>query len=347
MNLGTIDEYPTLRLATRAAEPYFQRINSPAYRPRHTGTLADFIRAYEQDVLTQLQPSTQSAMRSVIAKQITPALGHLRLHEIQPEVVQGWVAGLNRSGLSAKTVRNCFVALRSIWRSLRSWNRVQHDTFTGVVLPRIHQKPQRSFSADEVRRIIAASDEPYRTLYWLAAEAGVRSGELCGLVWASVDCERWTVTISQALSLRKIRAGKSPAAKRVIAISESLAAHLATRKGDGWVFPSRAGTPLIGDMIVKRHLKPLCSRLGIEPGGMHAFRHFQASIMDTLNAPTSVRTSRLGHQSLAVTSRYTHMDSADERRIAGEIADQIVPAKKGFVAGNCDQNVTKFVGRVM
>jgi integrase len=263
-------------------------------------------------------------MRSVIAKHINPDLGNLHLHEIQPGNVQGWIADLKRSGLSGKTVRNCFVALRSIWRSLRSWGRVQHDAFADVVLPRIHQEPQRSFSADDVRRIIAASEEPHRTLYWLAAETGVRAGELCALRWESVDCDRQTITISRALSLRKVRAGKSTAARRVIAISETLSKHLAARKGEGWVFPSRRGTPLIADMVVKRHLKPLCARLGIQPGAMHAFRHFQASIMDQLNAPASVRKSRLGHSSIAVTDRYTHMDSADERRIADEIANRIV-----------------------
>jgi integrase len=38
-----------------------------------------------------------------------------------------------------------------------------------------------SFTLEEVQRLLAAAGEPYKTFYWLAAETGMRAGELCGL----------------------------------------------------------------------------------------------------------------------------------------------------------------------
>ena len=53
---------------------------------------------------------------------------------------------------------------------------------------------------------------------------------------------------------------------------EMLKVHIGDRK-DGRIFRTRNGTALQNGNIVKQVLKPICKRIGIEPGGMHAFRH--------------------------------------------------------------------------
>jgi integrase len=336
VNLGTTAEFPTFRLARQAAEPYLCRLNSASYRPRHAGTLADFIKLYERDVLPQLQPSTQSAMRSILAKQILPALGRLRLYEVQPETVQAWVAELSRTALSPKTIRNCFVALRSVWRSLRSWGRVQHDTFTGVVLPRMQPVEVRCFTLEEVQKILAASAEPYRTFFWIAAETGLRAGELCALRWEDVDFDSSFLHVRQALSLGVVSKTKTQAGRRVVALSVGLTqALIRLGPGQGLIFHARTGSPRISGMVVKRTLQPLLARLGIPPAGMNAFRHFHATMLDRLNVPGAVRKARMGHSSLTVTERYTHLASEDERRAVEGISDRITA---NSVTKFCDQN---------
>jgi integrase len=46
--------------------------------------------------------------------------------------------------------------------------------------------------------------------------------------------------------------------------------------------------------LVKRRLKPLLEKLGIRRGGLHAFRHGNATLMDRLGVPMKVRQQRLG-----------------------------------------------------
>jgi hypothetical protein len=48
------------------------------------------------------------------------------------------------------------------------------------------------------------------------------------------------------------------------------------------------------DNLVKRHLKPVLAKAGIKQGGMHAFRHSNATIMDQNNVPLKIRQDRLG-----------------------------------------------------
>ena len=38
---------------------------------------------------------------------------------------------------------------------------------------------QFCFTLDEIRRIMAATEEPYKMLFWLALETGMRAGESC------------------------------------------------------------------------------------------------------------------------------------------------------------------------
>jgi len=51
-----------------------------------------------------------------------------------------------------------------------------------------------------------------------------------------------------------------------------------------------------------RKLKPLLKRLGIPPAGLHAFRHFNVSLLDALRVPLKVIQERAGH---ALTGSFT------------------------------------------
>ncbi len=80
--------------------------------------------------------------------------------------------------------------------------------------------------------------------------------------------------------------------------------------------------------FVKRNLKPVLTKLGLQ-GAMHAFRHGNATALDRLQAPMKVRQERLGHVDPRTTMDYTHLVSADDRRIAEELG--------GFFAQTCSK----------
>jgi integrase len=72
------------------------------------------------------------------------------------------------------------------------------------------------------------------------------------------------------------------------------------------------------DNFVKRALKPVLKELGLD-GGAHAFRHGNATLLDSLQAPMAVRQERLGHVDARTAMGYTHLVTADDVRIAGEL----------------------------
>jgi len=65
----------------------------------------------------------------------------------------------------------------------------------GVVLPDVKRVQRFFLSQNEIRLILVSAKEPERTWWGLAAETGLRAGELCGL---SLDLERGTLPVRQS-----------------------------------------------------------------------------------------------------------------------------------------------------
>jgi integrase len=286
-------------------------------------------------VLIQHKPSTQANLRSHLRKYITPFFGTLSVRDVRPDTVQAFISSIRAN---PKTVRNVFVTFQMLWKSARAWQYVAHDALDGVVLPK-RRKPRRFFfTQEEAGRILAAAEEPYRTFYWLAAELGLRAGEICGLRLDDLNLELRQVEVRQSAWRGKLQDPKTENATRAFAISPNLSEHLRQfilkwrPNAQRLLFASRNGTPWDQNLLVKRKLRPLLDSLGIQRCGLHAFRHFSASMMDRLNAPLKLRQQRLGHSDVEMTlGVYSHVAKEDDLRVAaqlGEILDPSGPTKQ-------------------
>jgi len=95
-----------------------------------------------------------------------------------------------------------------MWQTAEYWGYVHHDPFRGIRLSQMVKAERPYFTLEEIRNILAASPEPYRTFYWLAAETGLRPGELWGLRWCEIGAD--VLTLREAaevlrLSTRTVR----------------------------------------------------------------------------------------------------------------------------------------------
>lgn len=220
--LGTLRKIPTEKLALRELAACLDRaaVNRTDYRPRQTLTFSEFAARWESKVVGvvgQLKPSTQANFRSHLRKHLTPFFGEMHLREIQTEAIQQFIATLR---VSPKTAKNIIATLRVMWGSARAWGYVDHDPFADVKLPKQKSSQRRlSFTLEEVQRILAAAEEPYRTFYWLAAETGMRAGELCALRVEDLDLEQGQVSVDQSawhgrISIRRARAESAASRSR-------------------------------------------------------------------------------------------------------------------------------------
>jgi len=331
--LGTLQDYPTRRLALRALEARLSTVNSPTYRARPTSTFAEFASRWDATVLSQHKRSTQSSTRSQLRKWLLPQLGGVAIKDLGCQRLQAFVSNCP---CNPKTVRNLVATLRMMWNCVRAWGYVAHNPFDGLVLPKRGLTKTFAFSLDEIRRIIESASEPYKTFYAVLAETGVRGGEVCALRVADLDLqgEGGVIYIHQSVWRGQIQTVKSRKGNRRFPISVALTEHLRAylqswRPNDlGLLFATRNGTPWDHSLVRKRKFHPLLKKLGIPQCGFHAFRHGNATLLDQLGAPMAVRQNRLGHADAQTTMGYTHTVTADERKIADELGRILhVPAR--------------------
>jgi len=323
--IGTLQEYPTKRLAQRALQARLAAINSPEYRPQISITFTQFIDKWKTTVGPQYKSSTQQHMLSDIEHHLVPFFGAMLVRKISAEQVQAFVASLR---VGPKTAHNVVAVLRSLWRTVKAWGYATHDPFAGLMLPEPTRPELRCFTVLEATLILRHAKEPLRTFYWLAAETGMRAGELCALGWEHVDLNCRIVRVRQSSWKGHMQPPKTAASRRTFALSPGLADHLRQLKDgrEGLIFLNKIGRPFKSGKIVEKHLYPLLDSLGIPRRGLHAFRHLNGSLMDQLGAPVKVRQERLGHSTATITlDRYTHSVAEDDRRIAAQLGSVLCP----------------------
>jgi len=105
--------------------------------------------------------------------------------ELMQDVVAGW-----KGTYSNKTIRNRIATFRLIWDKAKTWSYAAHTPYEGLDLPRYVWEEQPSFTPEQVTQIIAASKPPYSIVWAVAAECGIRCGEIAG---CDPDPKNWTI----------------------------------------------------------------------------------------------------------------------------------------------------------
>ena len=111
-------------------------------------------------MLSQFGASTAINYRTHIKKHLVPFFGEYALKDITPEMVQHFVSS---SVVSPKTTANVCITLQSLWRTAKAWRYVSHEIMDGVILPTAKRSQRFFFSEQEIRAILKAAPEPYKT----------------------------------------------------------------------------------------------------------------------------------------------------------------------------------------
>lgn len=130
--------------------------------------------------------------------------------------------------VSPKTTRNICITLQSMWATAKAWHYVAHDIMEGVVLPDSKRRQRYFASQQQIQLIIAAAKEPYRTFFGLAAETGLRPGELCELTVDDLDLERGLLQVQRSAWRGKLGDPKTDDSIRVVELSPNACEHLKT-----------------------------------------------------------------------------------------------------------------------
>lgn len=356
--LGTVEDFPTKRLAERELQRRLEPINNVEYRPQRRVTFEALSRKWLKEVLVHQKRSSQSSARSHVRVHLVPAFGAMSLADIRMEAVQQFVTSSTKS---PKTVKNVVMTLMSMWSTAQAWGYVQHNPFPRgasgrllLKLPAAAPGETYHFTVEEAIAIIDKAQGPWKTFFRILAETGMRPGECAGL--RVCDVGECTLAVAQSVWGQKVQTPKSKNAVRTFAISAALGKQIQERidgrgfaiesavyghndvsvgsrgggfSGNDLLFTTETGRPLSMDNFRQRVLNPILAELGIDKKlerlgiarcGNYAFRHMNATLMDTINTPMKTRMKRLGHAQIETTLKhYTHAIDADDRITADRI----------------------------
>ncbi len=173
----------------------------------------------------------------------------------------------------------------------------------------------------------AAAGDRLEALYVLALTTGLRRGELVGLKWTDIDLEKTTLSVSRSMDTLygppEEKAPKRQSSRRtVVLVPEAVAALRLHRRrqaeerlaaGPAWrerdlIFPTTLGSPMLGDNLLKRNLRPLLEKAGLPPLTFHELRHTFATFHLASGEKPKVIQEILGHSSIKTTmDTYSHV----------------------------------------
>jgi integrase len=299
-------------------------VNAAAKLPPKNGkTLERFVQEWRTSVSVNLKGSTVRAMESHLRAHILPKLGSLSLTEINTKEVQSFVAYLATGGRSSKTVENVLMTLSSLFSTARAWKYACGSwPLEELTMPREGVKKEpRSFTDEEMRRMIANAPEPLSTILAVMAVLGLRIGETLALRVSDLDFAKHIIRIRQSVdaATRSVQAVKSEASSADVPMPSQLEARLRAhlKKHDGkseLLFTNRRERPFSANKLREKQLHPLLVKLGIPRGGFHSIRHGVASALLADGATPAVVQRQLRHSDPRITlGIYGHVVGNQQR----------------------------------
>lgn len=202
--------------------------------------------------------------------------------------------------LSTATLHGYHRTLRRFFSWLLSEGHLTDNPMLAIKPPRLPRRVPRGIAADDLRRLLAAADQPRdRALLLLLADTAARASEICNLRLADVD-------LTKGLSIVHGKGGQdrfvflSPPTAQALGAWE---AELPAQHGD-WLFPGQRG-PLTASGLAQV-LKRLKKRSGVTGRcNAHSFRHGFARDYLLDGGDLASLCDLLGHSDVAVTKMYS------------------------------------------
>lgn len=256
--------------------------------------------------------STQRATEVHLRHHLKPHLGSVPLDQVRGLVIDKFFAKLketkHRKGktLSEKTRKNIRATLRKMLVCAVEWELLE----ALPKLPRIKvPEPRFDFYNREESALLlaAARSEEERLQILFALDTGARVSEQLAIEWGDLDFTNGFVVFRRATIRGEVGPTKS-GRERKVPMTETLKQALKRHRHlrGPRVFCDAKGEPL-EDWILLDRLHVVCKRAGLRQIRWHELRHSFASQLVTANVPLRQVQEWLGHSTITMTMRYSHL----------------------------------------
>lgn len=221
---------------------------------------------------------------------------------------------------SASTTNQYLAALSHLFTlAVKEWEWVQDNPVSKVRRCKLPHGRTRFLLDAEREALLSAcrsSRCPYLyPLVLLAICTGARFGELITLKWQNIDFERRLMRLEKTKNGEKRAVPLAPPA-----YNEMLKLYEARRGGVTWLFPRCDGQ---APFTVKKYWESAMREAELENFRFHDLRHTTASYL-AMNGATLIEIAAvLGHKTLQMVKRYSHVTDQHTSAILGKMTGKV------------------------
>ncbi|MFJ2008839.1 tyrosine-type recombinase/integrase [Streptomyces globisporus] len=324
-----------------------QYIDPRAARVTFKGYSERWLKAHSADLSSQIVTEQRLRLHAF------PILGSRPLDSFRPEHLRDLVSALEANpGVSGAYARNIYGDVRAVLSAAVDDGLLPRNPCSAksVRPPSVERRRVIPWLPSHVQAVRRALPERYRTMVDTGAGCGLRQGEIVGLAEDAIDFEAGILRVVRQVKLIQGKAvfsppkcGKERDVPLPSSVAEALRSHMGNckpvevtlpwRKPDGpqvttrLLFTNTASGVVWRSNFNIQEWKPALAMAGLIPDahngkyesarehGMHALRHFYASVL--LDAGESIKavSQYLGHTDPALTLRvYAHLMPASQER---------------------------------
>lgn len=222
-------------------------------------TLREYLRHWlEAAAKPRLRARTYRDYENIIRRYLDGDMANLRLHQVNPMIIQKLYSDLGEQELSARTIRYAHAVLHSALEQAVRWRLLQNNPAAAVELPRLRRREMTALSPDQAATFLAVArsrpadpkfvekygsdyregdENRFLALWVLLVTTGLRPGEALAVRWSDLEGDR--LRIQRALVKRSgvhtdgghwhFEEPKTSRSRRVVALPrmtvQALAAH--------------------------------------------------------------------------------------------------------------------------
>ncbi len=283
-----------------------------------------------------LAPSTLESYEIIVKTHLIPALGAIKLSNLEPMHINSYQTQKLNSGrkdgkpggLSKRTVQYHHRVLSKALKHAVKWRVINTNPATYIDAPSPDTPEITAMTSEQVNKLLDnATGWVYNFLY-IAVFTGMRRSEILGLRWKDIDLKEKVIHVRQSVTKPAgrdlvFRKPKTNSSIRPINIDDDVVNAFKRRKKEqnenqlffgekynneyNLVFTKEDGSPFL-PQYATRQFNDVAKKAGLSEFRLHDLRHTHATLMLKAEVHPKVVQERLGHASITVTlDTYSHV----------------------------------------
>ena len=313
---------PNKRQAEEVLDRIRMQVVQKRYLPEQQMAESRFFDLADRYVATDAQHLRWARRVAFVVGRWKAHLGDRLLRDISVADVASYLVE-RRNEVSPATCNREIAILRRVLNVAIAWRMADRNPLARYKLLKERNDGWRAINAKEAQALVQALPDYLKPLVITALNCGARRGELLALKWEHVrlDLKEPILSFTDTKGARR----------RDVPANEAIVQALRRLPRDSECVFTRNGRPL-GDF--RGAFRTACRKAGIGDGfRFHDLRHSYATAARDANMDIRTLQTILGHRTIAMTMRYTHVGSdqlhAAARKVSlgigGEVRESVLP----------------------